>query len=232
MPVARKKIFSWSFTRYNVYKQCPYKAFLKFIEKRQEPGSAALERGARIHDEIEKYLKGEKSRLPKDVKMSERVIKDAKQKVKKGVGFAEASWAFRKDWSVTTYDDWYNCWLRIKVDYHEKDGRRLIVRDWKTGKFQEYNVNEYMEQLELYAVGAFKMYDDIDEVEVYLEYVDSGLTYPAAPIIYTRKDAVKLTTKWEKTTKPMLNDTVYKATPNSKCTWCHFSKAKGGSCQY
>ena len=228
-----KKLFSWSFSRYNVYSKCPAQAKYKFIDKLGEPGSPALDHGSEVHDQIDEFIIGKLKRLCDSARPSIDTIKMARKLYKKGVTAEPGcTWAFKKDWSKTTWDDWFGCWLRIKVDHAAVVDGRLIIKDWKTGAYRPYNVNEYMEQLELYVVGGFLTYPDVQEVEVSLEYVEHGTQYPEIPMVYKRKQLKLLQAKWENKSRAMLKDTVYKATPHSLCRFCHFRKDNGGPCAY
>ena len=230
------QITSWSFSRYAVYKQCPLKAKLKFIDRIQEPGNEAMARGDAIHKTIESYLKGAINRVPKDLKPISDELKRVKALMKKKVlgPMVEDTWAFTKEWDVTRWDDWVNCWLRVKLDLATFDDEEtLVVTDWKTGKFRDTEVLEYLEQLELYALAAFLRFTHVNKVYPRLFYTDQNLTYPPdeKPVIYTRSDLPKLRKTWEKRVAPMFKDKRFAPRPNDKCRWCHFrasNKANGG----
>lgn len=252
-----KTLGSWSYSRYQVYVQCPLKAKLKFLLKLKEPPADALMRGNIIHKQAELFIKGlpapmltlpyvildkhgnlpavgvkyhKKGELPPELaKFSqgfEAMAKRYKQKSKAMV--LEETWAFRKDWSITTGTDFEGCELRIKVDCAcEEDGDILFIRDWKTGKFNAKLQAEYLEALQLYSLGGLLIFPHIKEVRASLIYTDLGVTYPEQgkkPIIYTRADIPKLKALWEGRTKPMLADRAFVARPNDKCKWCAFGK--------
>lgn len=231
------KITSWSFSRYNVYKQCPAKAKYLFIDKMKEPASDAMARGAAIHNLAEDYLKGKIARLPIELGQFEDVFKALRAQYKKKISgvIVEDTWAFTKDWTVTAWNDWVGCWLRIKLDCaHLEDGDTLHVKDWKTGKFREQMNEEYMEQLSLYALGALMLMPHVNHVVPLLMYLDTGEVYPPenSPIVYSRTDLPALKKEWEKKIKSMLSDTRFAPRANDKCRWCAFSAAKDGPCKF
>lgn len=234
-------ITSWSFSRYNIYKQCPFKAKLLFIDKLKEPGSEAMDRGAEIHTLAEQYIKGKLARLPKELAEFKNEFTKLKKLYTRKVPamMVEDTWAFTKDWDETTWDDWVGCWVRIKLDCaHEEEEGVLIVTDWKTGKYREELIPDYMEQLELYALGALLMMPHIHSVNVRLAFLDVPKMHPEPdePLIFTQADLPKLKKLWEKRVKPMLADKKFAPRPNDKCRWCHFragNKANGGGqCKY
>lgn len=238
MPYAKDtQIKAWSFSRYSVYKLCPAKAKYLFLDKLKEPKSPALENGARVHDLAEKYIKGQIARLPVELKEFGDEFKAHRAQYKKKISgmVVEDQWAFTAGWDETTWNDWLKCWLRIKVDCaHHLDEKTLRVRDWKTGKFRENLNEEYVEQLELYALTSLVLHPHLDAVHVELVYLDQGIIYPnrETPLIFYRADVARLKKLWEKRVKPMLSDKRFAPRPNDKCRYCHFSKAKSGPCRF
>lgn len=238
-----KQITAWSFSRYMDYKQCPLKAKLKHLDKIKEPTSPPMLRGIEIHDLAEGYIKGRVARLPKELKEFKLLFQRLRKQYKKAISgmVVEDTWAFTKDWDETTWNDWIRCWVRIKLDCAEHEGDdTLIVRDWKTGKFREEMNEDYVEQLELYALAALLLHEHIEAVKPQLVYLDYGIVYPEPgsddELIFTRKDIPKLKKLWAKRTGPMLKDKIFAPKPNNKCCWCFFRKSNaangGGQCKY
>jgi len=234
------QITSWSYSRWNLWDQCGYKAKLKFLEKRQEPGSEAMDRGNAVHQGIEHYLKGITPRIHKD--WNPAVFGDLLKSLRKQrkqspeTVFIEDTWAFRSDWSETRWDDWTGCWLRVKIDcavVTEKDGHVTIsVRDWKTGKFRKDDELGYATQLDLYALAGLMKYRDAKSVTVVpsLVYIDAGVEH--SPRTYTKDDLLPLKKQWEARVKPMLKDTRFAPKPNRWCGFCHFRAQNGGPCKF
>ncbi len=226
-------ITSWSFSRYSDYKKCPALAKYKHVMKMKEPPNKAMERGTAIHKLAEDYVDGNIKRCPTELKLMEANFKHLK---KQKTIFIEEQWAFRKDWSETDWKDWDGCWLRIKIDVAYINGNNaLSVIDHKTGSMREERKAEYMEQLELYGLAGLVKFPDIEEVIPSLWYIDHGVVYPGTDDImlsYTQDDKKQLMKLWEGRVKPMLTDKTFKPKPNYGCSYCAFSKAKGGMCKY
>lgn len=236
-----KTLTSWSFSRYSDYVQCPFKAKLKHLDRIKEPGNEAMQRGADIGKKAELYVKGEGRVLPPELLKFAPLFRDLRKRYKKKLHgmTVEDTWAFTNAWDQTTWNDWVNCWVRIKLDLaYPEDDETLIVIDWKTGKFREEKNAEYMEQLELYALGALLMHPHVQTVRPYLKYLDIGITYPpeGKDVEYTRADIPKLQKTWAKRTKKMLSDTRFAPRPNNLCKWCHYRKDNaangGGQCKF
>lgn len=227
------QIKAWSFSRYSTYRQCPLKLKLSAIDKIQEPKSPPLLRGTDIHKLAEDYVKGLIRTVPKDLKIVAEEIKRLRAIVKKEpAAKVEDTWAFRSDWTQTRWDDWNGCWVRIKLDVAHPEDNVIVVTDWKTGKFRQDNLQEYLEQLELYALGALLTYAGRPGLVVRprLVYTDFPVIHPA-PVDYTPKDLPKLKKTWIARTRPMLNDKVFAPKPNNYCYSCFYGqagKAKGG----
>jgi hypothetical protein len=196
-----------------------------------------MERGAAIHKEAEDFLKGVGKTVPESLKKFSDLAKKIRKLYKKKIlgAIVEDNWSFTKDWGKTQWNNWADCYLRVKLDcaYYEDDST-LNIDDWKTGKFRPELNEDYVEQLELYALAALVLFPHVDKVIPRLRYVDGGETYP--PIgtctIYTRDDIDRLKKVWAKRVKPMMVDKIFAPKPNRWCTTCHFRKSNKGPCKF
>lgn len=217
-----RPIGSWSFSRYRDYRKCPRLFKHKYVDRMKEPPNKAMERGTEIHKLAEDYLLGKLKKLPAELEKFEvefNALRAMKPETETGLYFT-------KEWKLTTFDDWNNCWLRIKIDARatREEGPRLVV-DHKTGRVKD----EDREQMSLYALGEFKADPALEVVETELWYIDHGEIMDDR---YVRKQLPVLEKDWAKKTKAMLSDTTYKPTPGRACDYCIYSKAKGGPCAY
>lgn len=240
-----KPIVAWSYSRYSTYKQCPLKLKLSAIDKIQEPPNDAMKRGIMVHELAEAYIKGTSAKLAPELKLMADELKKLRQLYKRRQQSmaVEDNWAFTKDWDETAWNNWTECWVRIKLDCaHHLDDTTLIVTDWKTGKFRAEQNEDYVEQLELYALSAMLLHEHINEVRPRLAYTDQGRFYPDPNneseklLVWTRKDIPSLKKTWEKRVKPMMSDTTFAPRPNNRCHWCFYrasnKAAGGGQCKY
>jgi CRISPR/Cas system-associated exonuclease Cas4 (RecB family) len=247
-----KPLKAWSFSTYNLYTTCPAKVKYAKILKLPEPQNEAMARGDRIHKLAEAFIKnvpfeGKVMKvLPKELLPFKDELKRLRELYKQ-VSYSmvvEDNWAFTKGWDETAWNDWTGCWLRIKLDcaFHVDDVT-LQINDWKSGKFRPEKNEEYLEQMELYALAALLLHDHIEAVWPRLKYTDLGITYGAGetkeeqdrgegPLVFTRKDLPKLKKAWEKRVKAMMADTIFAPKPNNLCRFCHYRNDNGGPCQY
>ena len=236
-PQQLKPLTSWSFSRYSDYKKCPALFKYKHLLGMKEPGNAAMQRGTDIHAYAEHYVLGrEKALRPELALFKEEFNELKKQKVK----YIEESWTWKANWSAETeWNDWAGAWLRVKLDaaYRNLQHNALVIIDHKTGKFNDYRLGEYGEQLELYGLAGLIKFPDVAVVSPRLWYLDAGVIYPNGEtgqpeLEYTRADEPRLRKIWLKRVEPMFKDKTCKPTPSSGCQWCHFRKSNNGPCQY
>lgn len=237
------KTFSWSWSRFDCWRNCPAQYNYRYIRKMPEPPAEAMERGKQIHTLAEQYLEGKLRVLPKELKLFEAEFKRLRELAKKRTvtSVIEGSWAFARDWSLTKWDDWASCWLRVKVDHAVSlDGKDMLITDWKTGKFRIQDVPKYLAQLSLYGLAAFMVHPNLEHVKTRLAYLDGGFVFPD-PVRdkayvdmteFTRDGTASLRHKWELAVKPFQNDTLFKPRPSALCRFCNYSRSKGGPCRF
>ncbi len=217
----KNPITAWSFSRYNLYDQCPARFKYKHIDKLPDPGSPAMERGKVIHKEGEEFLLNDGLPVPDSFKLFE----DQMEELASLDVFAEQQWGFNRAWHPT---GWFgkDTWLRVMLDAGvEYEDHTADVIDFKTGK--KYGDNG--EQMELFALATFFRFRGTKEVVTRLWYVDSG---DEDIETFTADQVIPLRDKWTKKVQPMFNDTVFAPRPNDKCCWCPYSASAGGPCVY
>ena len=215
-------IQQWSYSRFTTYTECPLKARLKFIERLKEPGNEAMDRGTKLHNLAELYLKEPAPMyavLPDELAQLREPLKCAKEQGAE----AELELAFNRAWEPVGWFD-KSCWLRVKADIVIGPvGDDLTIVDLKTGKQRDYT-----KQLELYALAAFKQWPELQHVMAEVWYIDHGTV---EAVEFNRGQEADLTAAWEAAVKPMLSDDIYAPRPGQYCRWCHFRKMNGGPCK-
>lgn len=188
----------------------------KVVPSRDSP---AMTRGTEVHDTCEQFLLGKRPDLHVEIgpawAMQVRGLK--------ALGAVpEQMWEFDCDWHQPGEQP---LWLRMKIDAHYQFSKdSLSVIDFKTGK--PYAAN--MEQVEVYALGAFAKFDSINTVVGELWYFDSEEPDEKT---FHRKDAPKLARKWEQRAGKMLEAKEYPPKINRFCNWCPYNGNKGGPCK-
>ena len=209
------------FSKLDVFRECPAKFKYQFIEKLPQRPSEALERGSRVHANIEEYLNGWTSKLIEPADNWQEALDAIKTKNFKG----EQPIGISREWKLLP--DWFHkdTWLRVKMDAYVLEPKSICVIDFKTGKYKIPST----EQVELYALAGLSIAPHIEEARAEMWFLDTGDTYIT---IYTADQLRALRAKYEKEFDRLSNNDDWSPTPSSACRYCYCSKTKGGPCKY
>ena len=237
-----KNIKAGSFSRLSVHQECPRRAQLAYIDKIKEPdrGVGPLtdpdgnkewhnDRGSRIHDLGENYVKGAGPvQVPHELRKFEKELQELRKLYKTGRVITEEMWCFDKDWEVCAADDWNDIYFRMITDvtvFHTK--RSATVIDYKTGR-RFGNEVKHGQQAQLYQLGGFLRYPDLQEITTEIWYLDQD---ELASMEFTRSQGMRFFKHWDNRMKAMFNDQTFTPTPNgNSCRWCPYKPGKTGDC--
>jgi hypothetical protein len=249
-------IKSWSPSKLDNYEQCPLNCKLKTVDKlcplcfkgkitggfetpavcrggcgKTIPQPEVFARGTRINNELDAYVTGKRKTIHKDTVNVTKWLKEFREAYRKGKLKIQAQIAFRRDWSLTSWDDWTGAWLRVSLDvlYMPTPDKWQVI-DWKTGKLSRYSTNKYIDQLSIYSMAVLTAFPEVKEVTSALVFVDAGQAVEVPEGRLLRKDVAKEQVRWVKRTAAMLVDTNFKPRPGKYCDWCDYAKGKGGPC--
>jgi hypothetical protein len=214
----------WGWTKLDVYRGCPAQFKYKFIEKRKEPPSPALERGTKIHNGLEKFVNGWSADLPEVNKFWVPHLEGLRDQGVK----TEAAWGIDKDWKPLA--NWFvpTTWCRAKSDaYHiEKGSNQLTLIDFKTGRYRVPS----NDQIKLYATVGYSMFPYVERVRASFWFTDQA----EAPHeeVYKVEDLAKMRGYFNKEVIPLYKDRSFKPKPGDVCRYCNFSRQKNGPCKY
>lgn len=210
------------FSKLDVFRQCKAKFKYQFMDKRKgDDSSPALERGNLIHKNIEEYLNGWTQELHPDVLDWKDAFDAVKAKDYKG----EQALGISKDWILLP--DWFDkrTWIRVKMDTYYVENGKIVVIDYKTGKYRIPST----EQVELYAIAGLSIAPEIKEAIAEMWFLDAGETYTRT---YTKDELLALRTKYIQEFDKIHNHETWEPEPSSACRYCPYSKTKGGPCKY
>jgi len=226
-------IGSTSFSRLKVYEDCPYRAKLAYVDKVPQPTDPSkespLDRGSRIHDFAEKYVRGQ-IELAHELHNFEKELTTLKEHFEKRPEHVllEQMWCFDTVWNTVPDDDFANTWLRVKLDacWFLNDKRQTaVVIDYKTGK-KSGNEVKHMEQMQLYQLATFLRFPEVEEVEVELWYVDQNETTPAH---FSRKNGLRFLKLFNDRMLAMTTATEFTPRPSLyKCRFCPYKTGRIG----
>jgi hypothetical protein len=221
---------TWSFSRLKDFEQCPFKAFLKYSEKRPDTtDKTAADRGSMIHDACEKFVRGEGDFI-KEMHRFRDYFAVLKESFDAGHVQLEENWGFTADWETTGWFD-KNVWCRMKLDnFIQKTPELGTATDYKSGKKYGNEVT-HSQQGQLYAIGSFLRYPELEMVDVELIYLDQGQTTKRT---YSREKAMSLLPSWNKRALRMTEAEDFPPKPNKiTCMWCPYGPQHGdGSCDW
>jgi hypothetical protein len=220
--IAYTEPLGWS--KLDTYRACPAQFKYQYVDKIKTPTNAAMARGSVIHDQLEQYLNGWGTAWPKDIQPKWQSFANALRDTHDVR--TEAAWGVDRSWKLLP--NWLHpkTWLRAKGDWFYKDGKLLVMGDWKTGKYRVPSDD----QIELYAVIGVSVMPDVTEVHTSFCFVDQ----PEQPLVlkYSAKELTKLRGKFVQEFLKIEKERKWAPKPSSKCRWCPFSRQKNGPCQY
>ena len=216
----------WSFSALSNFEKCPYMLQLSKVDGYPDPAGKAAERGLKVHDNIENFIMGETDDLCKEAaKNFENLINNLRNHYEDGTVEVEGEWAHDRDWDTTNWGD-ENAWARIKLDaiWFESDTSARVY-DWKTGR-KFGNELKHAQQLQLYVIGAFLRFPDLQFVEGQMVYLDKNDRLIAH---YTREEAMAFMDKWTRRGLVMTTTTEFEPQPSEyNCKWCPHAKIQEG----
>jgi len=231
-----KKFLALSHSRLNDYQTCPLKFRLKYIDKLpifsiDMDKAPHLVRGSNIHEALEKYVI-KRSAGQKEIRVSmPEVIKTIPFIDKLYAAFSqidpEAQIAVDKNWNPC---DWFGAEAYYRAIFdcicRSKDGKSVLIVDWKTGKVRDYTTLDGYGQLALAACIALSLFPNCEEVSTMYVYVDWGKTVHKT---YKRDRLEELRAHYDAQSVNVNADEEFPAKSNQFCKWCECSKDE---CQF
>lgn len=172
------RIQAWSHSRLTTYELCPYRAKLAYLDKIPEPPRPlppgktehANDRGSRIHAAAELYVREPVELIP-ELKAFRAEFQRLRELYRQGKVSLEEDWAYTDRWTPVAWRD-PKAWLRMKLDAMVRlSPTHAVVIDYKTGR-RVGNEIKHAEQGQLYQLGVFMRYPDVETVDVEFWYVD------------------------------------------------------------
>jgi hypothetical protein len=232
--MSNERIKAWSYSRLVDFEQCKLRTKLKYIDRIPEPARPlppgktehANDRGTRIHDAAERFVRGGVELIP-ELKAFSTEFHDLRNKYKHGMVSLEGEWAINKDWEPVAWGD-RDAWARIKLDAFVRLSKtHAVVIDYKTGK-KFGNEIKHAEQTQLYQLAAFLRYPELQTIDVELWYTDQDdLTH----MKYTRQQGMRFFQNFNQRGIAMTTAEAFPPSPNVfACKWCPYGPRGTGDC--
>lgn len=105
-------ITSWSHSKLVEFDKCKYRTFLLHVKRVPEPPRElrpgqtehANERGSRIHDEAERFVRGQLKELPYELRSFEQEFLRLRELFRQGIVSVEGNWGFNRDWTPMPWE--------------------------------------------------------------------------------------------------------------------------------
>lgn len=231
MPV-HNMISSWSHSKLVEFDKCKHRTFLLHVKRVPEPPRElrpgqtehANDRGSRVHDEAERFVRGLLKTIPFELRSFEQEFLRLRELFRLGVVSLEGNWGFDRDWEIA---DWRTAWHRSKLDAMVMpDDYSAIVIDYKTGK-RYGNEVKHGEQVQLYTVDTLMRFPKLEVVTTELWYPDVG---EIVSNTFTRDQGLRFRKSFQKRGEDITSCTEWPANPNIfVCRYCDYGKT--GDCK-
>lgn len=213
------KIAMWSYTALTTFEKCKFQAFLRLVARipqHSAPGSTASDRGIKIHNSAEQYLKGAVELAAPLAHFSAEFTK-LRELTKQGKVSIEQNWCFDRDWNVV---DKANAVGLVKLDsFVHLSPTNGVVIDFKTGKKHGNEVKHAM-QGNVYQLAAFLRYPELQSVTVEFWYLDKN---EITKKVHTRESGMRFFPNLNQRIDAMLNCEEFPPNPNPvTCKWCPY----------
>lgn len=170
---------SWSFSRYEVYTKCPYRAKLQFVDRVPLPPRPNADRGTMLHENAQAWVQGKQKDLDPALNTYRDELAALQPLFAQGKVQIEEPWGWSRDFGK--FVGWEQAWVRMKLDFRvELNDSHSLVIDLKSGR-KSGNEIKHTEQGELYAVGEYLKSDGaVKQVDVEFWYIDQNETMPTS----------------------------------------------------
>lgn len=216
-----------SFSRLQDFEKCRYMAKLKYVDYIPEPERPlpagktehAFERGIRVHDSAELYVRGGVELIP-ELGRFENEFNELRDLYDEGKVSLEGEWAVDEQWNPVAWKS-HDAWLRMKLDafVDHGDGTGRVI-DYKTGK-RVFNEVKHTEQGQVYQLGAYMRFHNLQKLTVEFWYLDLGETDVKT---YTRDQGTAYFDKYNTRFLAVTSATEFPPNPNvHSCRWCPYN---------
>lgn len=224
---------SWSFSKAQTYDQCKYRAYLMYGQKIPEPPRPlppgktehANDRGTRIHNEAELFVRGQGPLTP-ELRKFEVEFEKVKRLHAAGMVSLEGEWGMDRNWEPT---EWRTAWLRLKLDALVfLSPYEAIAIDYKTGK-KFGNEVKHADQLQMYQLVTFLRYPELETVHTELWYLDVD---ELTPMTFQRPQGLRFRQRWDKKGNDITTAVDFPPNPNVfSCRYCGYGPWGSGHCE-
>ncbi|MCK9570772.1 PD-(D/E)XK nuclease family protein [Candidatus Pacearchaeota archaeon] len=216
----------YSYTKIDTYAGCPLRFERKYIEKRPEPPSEALDRGIQVHDVVAGYVKhclamGVQTDLDflRSVQGTDEVREILETYANTHI-IEPGNYVIEEMWKLSMDPHPWTFWGKIdRLRYFEDDVVEIVDNKTDHQIRSEADVKKD-EQLRTYAWMASLKYPTADEFHCMIDFVRYGVT---REVVYSRSDIPAIEKAIIAKIEVMEADSEHKATPGPACGYCSYT---------
>lgn len=223
---------SWSHSKYTDFAKCKRMFFLKHDQKIPEPERElrpgqtehANDRGSRIHDSLEVYVRG-LGDFPNEAREFRPEFDHMRHLFGQGRVSLEGEWGMDRNWDIAP---WKSAWLRLKLDaLVHANKEEAVVIDYKSGR-RFGNEMKHGEQTQLYALNTFLRFPELEVVHTELWYLDvKELDHR----VFTRDQALRFKRIWNNRGVEITSAQAFPPNANIySCQYCGYGPWGTGDC--
>lgn len=212
----------WSWSQLLCWRECPYRAYLRYILHSPEPPAGPDDprtRGIAIHKGVEDFIGGSDELHPELTPFQELLTQ-----ARELHGEAEVRHYLDANWRPCEREGF---WAIYIPDLRVHTGKTVLTVDIKTGK-KYGNEVKHFGQLQFYSIGAMCEHPDAEEFIGELWYVDQK---DVVTHRFTRESLELARARLDDEVRRMLTDTVHIPRPSRvTCKYCPFGPRGTGAC--
>jgi CRISPR/Cas system-associated exonuclease Cas4 (RecB family) len=215
---------NYSYSRLDLYDGCPRAYKMRYIDKRQELPSEALERGTAVHEAVAEYARhcidtGVKTDLDFIRSFSGTdEVRGILETYAETHLFDGGNYTVEKIWKIPLGR---HMWRGV-IDLMRDDGKQIFISDAKTDhRIRSQTEVNHDRQLRYYAWTALKKHPNAQEAICSIDFVRYGVT---RSITYSREDMIAIEAELLKAIELIEIDTEFKARPGTRCAWCSWTE--------
>lgn len=222
------KNMPYSHSRIETHTNCGAKYAFAYVHKvpvEKQETSPAVERGLRLHNDIEAFFKDPTYVLSPELSFWGQWLNSLRSNYE---CTPEVEWALDLSWNPCAFSspDAYIRGLYDLMVIDKSDPDTIYIKEWKTGKIYP---EPHRNQRKMYALGILCSNPEVKKVRVMSVYLDQE---KHEEDIFTQSQISMIKDELRTKTILMELESTWIPNPGWRCRFCDFAKGNGGPCKF